>query len=281
MKPVDIARVAHEVNRAYGLILGEENHSPWEEASEALQNSAISGVQFRLDNPDAPASAQHDAWMEDKIKDGWVHGEEKDEDAKTHPCLVAYEELPEDQRAKDKLFVAVVNAMKTIEPEKVEVEVPAPTTGKGKAANAAPAVSQVNGMLPIKYIGFREHYTDGTYGTGIQFTKGEVQWVPEDKAKLMLKHPDVYVLGDESNASVPVKQAVSSNAPEKELKKQLTKAQEEQVQDTIMSLNQMGLSAVRTFVKTNFAGRSLPVGINTETARQEAINMIHQLGLPD
>ncbi len=51
--------------------------------------------------------------MADKIKDGWTHGEVKDADAKTHPCLVPFQQLPAHQQKKDKLFKAIVNALKS------------------------------------------------------------------------------------------------------------------------------------------------------------------------
>jgi hypothetical protein len=36
------------------------------------KETALSGVEFKLDNPDAGHDAQHNAWMADKIADGWV-----------------------------------------------------------------------------------------------------------------------------------------------------------------------------------------------------------------
>ena len=54
----------------------------------------------------------YDFGQEDKVKDGWVYGEVKDTIAKTHPCLVPFEQLPEFQQKKDKLFRAIVNALK-------------------------------------------------------------------------------------------------------------------------------------------------------------------------
>lgn len=50
--------------------------------------------------------------MKEKIEDGWVYGDEKDTEKKTHPCLVPYEELPEFQKKKDALFQAIVDALK-------------------------------------------------------------------------------------------------------------------------------------------------------------------------
>ena len=54
---------------------------------------------------------QHEAWREDKRRDGWVYGVVKDPAAKTHPCMVPYADLPESQRRKDALYLAVVRAM--------------------------------------------------------------------------------------------------------------------------------------------------------------------------
>jgi hypothetical protein len=60
----------------------------WDEAQQWQRDSAIKGVEFKLD-PDAGHDAQHNAWMADKIAD--LYGEEKDEMLKTHHCIVAFE----------------------------------------------------------------------------------------------------------------------------------------------------------------------------------------------
>lgn len=108
MDAESIARVCHEANRAYCASIGDHSQKPWEEAEEWQRASAKAGVEFAVSNPGAHASAQHDAWMADKIRDGWVFGPKKDAQKKTHPCLVAYSELPEAQRKKDSLFQAIV-----------------------------------------------------------------------------------------------------------------------------------------------------------------------------
>lgn len=107
-----IAKCCHQANKAFCEYHGDASQKDWEAAEQWQRDSAIAGVQFRLDNPDASPSAQHDAWSADKVKDGWVFGEVKDAEAKTHPCLVAYDELPAFQRAKDKLFQNIVDALK-------------------------------------------------------------------------------------------------------------------------------------------------------------------------
>ena len=107
----EIARVCHEVNRAICEAAGDHSQEPWDQAEQWQRDSAIKGVQFAVQNPNAPPSAQHDAWMADKLADGWRHGEVKDAQAKTHPCIVAYDALPFDQRVKDHAFRAVVAAL--------------------------------------------------------------------------------------------------------------------------------------------------------------------------
>lgn len=49
--------------------------------------------------------------LEEKLNDGWVHGDVKDAVARCHPCVTAYENLPQEQRSKDYLFKAVVTAL--------------------------------------------------------------------------------------------------------------------------------------------------------------------------
>lgn len=53
----------------------------------------------------------HKSWYKQKEADGWVYGEEKNLEKKTHPCMVAYDELPAMQKAKDAIFIAVVKGM--------------------------------------------------------------------------------------------------------------------------------------------------------------------------
>nr|DAU16731.1 MAG TPA: RyR domain [Caudoviricetes sp.] len=107
----DIARVCHEVNRAYCQALGDNSQVEWESAPEWQHDSAKSGVLMHLNHPDAPASESHRCWMEGKLADDWKYGEVKDPAKKEHPCMVAFEELPKEQQAKDYIFKAVVGAL--------------------------------------------------------------------------------------------------------------------------------------------------------------------------
>ena len=106
-----IARVAHEVNRAYCESLGDLSQQPWGLAPKWQRESARLGVYFHMANPDAGPEASHESWASEKLANGWVYGPLKDPIAKTHPCLVPFNELPQEQQAKDFLFRAVVHAM--------------------------------------------------------------------------------------------------------------------------------------------------------------------------
>jgi hypothetical protein len=113
--PVDIievtAMVAHEVNRAYCQSLGDGSQVSWGEAPDWQKESAMVGVQFHLDNPDAGPEASHESWLEMKKADGWKYGKKKDEEKKTHPCFKPFAKLPKAQQAKDHLFRGVVHAL--------------------------------------------------------------------------------------------------------------------------------------------------------------------------
>jgi ryanodine receptor 2 len=44
----------------------------------------------------------HEVWAETRIKQGWKYGEQRNDELKTHPCLVSYEELPEEEKEYDR-----------------------------------------------------------------------------------------------------------------------------------------------------------------------------------
>lgn len=44
----------------------------------------------------------HEVWAHNRISEGWTHGPERDDTARTHPCLIPYEELPESEKEYDR-----------------------------------------------------------------------------------------------------------------------------------------------------------------------------------
>lgn len=111
MTPTEIARVAHEVNRAYCQSLGDMSQPTWEDAPEWQRTSAENGVSFHIANPDADPAASHANWLREKIAAGWKYGPNKSPERMEHPCCVPYDELPPEQRAKDYIFRSIVHAL--------------------------------------------------------------------------------------------------------------------------------------------------------------------------
>ena len=44
----------------------------------------------------------HEVWSETRIQQGWTYGEQRNDELKTHPCLVPYEDLPEEEKEYDR-----------------------------------------------------------------------------------------------------------------------------------------------------------------------------------
>lgn len=126
--PNDVARLCHEVNRAYCAAIGDNTQVSWDEAPEWQKKSAINGVQFAIANAATPEE-MHESWMKQKLRDGWKYGPVKDAANLEHPCIVPYHMLPAEQKAKDVLFRAVVRTVLAIEGE---------TLGDGVAGDRAP-----------------------------------------------------------------------------------------------------------------------------------------------
>jgi hypothetical protein len=105
-----IARVCHEANRGWCDATGDYSQMTWDNAESWQRDSAVEGVAVALAG--ATPEQQHEAWCQAKSRDGWIYGDVKDAEAKTHPCLVPYADLPPEQRAKDALFTVIVNTLK-------------------------------------------------------------------------------------------------------------------------------------------------------------------------
>jgi len=44
----------------------------------------------------------HEVWAETRIAQGWSYGKQRNDELKTHPCLISYEELPEEEKEYDR-----------------------------------------------------------------------------------------------------------------------------------------------------------------------------------
>lgn len=265
MKRELIAQVAHEINRAYCASQGDESQPAWADAPEWQQSSALAGVDMHLANPDATPEQSHESWLEVKRAEGWSYGDEKDVERKLHPCFVPYDQLPVEQKAKDYLFRAVVHALKAI-PDVAPRVVP------------PQVVNAVGGKVPVRYIGKRESYTDGTYGTRIVFSQGKTRLVPADKAALMLTHADVYEPGSLDDVA-DEEQALDPEADAQAEDKRKAEEQEERDQAMRDSVSTMNRKSLASFAKTNFNVDLDPNGEVGEM-RSRVIGLLDQFGAP-
>lgn len=108
------AKICHQTNKAYCEVLGDTSQPEWENAPDWQVKSAIEGVTFHLKYAPHAITPEisHQSWMAQKEADGWEYGEEKDEEKKTHPCMVPFNQLPLEQRTKDYLFKGTVDSLR-------------------------------------------------------------------------------------------------------------------------------------------------------------------------
>lgn len=124
-------------------------------------------------------------------------------------------------------------------------------------------MNQAVSLVPVKYIGVRPSYTDGTFGTKINFDRGDSRMVPVNIAKLMLKHPDVYTQGDADALTVEIAPA---------------RKDEDEAQNMRDAVANMGKDALASFAKTHF-NASLDKRKGVNDLRQQVTVMVDQFGV--
>lgn len=122
-------------------------------------------------------------------------------------------------------------------------------------------------MTPIKYIGHRKEYREGCYGSGLVFLQDQTINVQDDDlARKLLRHKDVYALGDAEGAPVAEKQ----EAPKKD--------DEDSLQDVRDSIANMPKEALRDFAKTHFSA-TLNMRESVGELRTQVTGMFDQFGV--
>lgn len=276
MKVLVIARVAHEINRAYCASLGDTSQPAWEDAPEWQQKSAIAGVEMHLANPDATPEQSHESWLAQKVAAGWVYGEVKDAEKKEHPCCRPYDELPAEQKSKDYLFRSVVHMLKDIPDEMVQ-----PAAAVAAVAPLAAEVVPV-GLIPVKYIGRRPEWHDRVYGTGLYFSTEQTRKLPPEIARRLLRHIDLF-----EKAEAPVVEAatdpVSQDDDTAKLLEQGKQEQQDQhavqtqLQDLYDQVEQMGKDSLIEFASTKYR-QQLSKRDSVATLRSQVRQFIDQFG---
>ena len=130
-----LARELHTVylnEQSIGVQINEKSDAlvPWEQLPERLKESnrvqaanigntlakagysitqlrdwESSEMEFTLQEVEVMARKEHQRWCQERIRDGWVQGSERDAGKKTNPDLVDWEELPEEEQEKNRRYV--------------------------------------------------------------------------------------------------------------------------------------------------------------------------------
>lgn len=283
MDRTEIARVAHEINRAYCASLGDDSQPAWEDAPEWQKGSALAGVDMHLANPDATPEDSHESWLAQKTADGWKYGPVKDAQKKEHPCFLPYAELPPEQKAKDHLFRAVVHALKNAKPLQA---VPAPRLAPTVAAPASDS-----GLVAVQYVGRKPEWRDALYNTGLYFVADQVRNLPAHIARQLLRHGDLFREAKVEVAPVEaevVAEVVEPNVHPVDDTAQILEAAQEEQQDVDLALQKildlkqtvgfMDKEALKQFALTNY-GLKIDGRLAVEAMREQANQMIDQFGV--
>jgi hypothetical protein len=94
-----IAKIRHIAWISYQIAAGQPYNV---EINEDQMNSLLDGIKYLDQDLEATAETNHVNWMMMKREQGWKCGRVKDFEAKTHPDLVPYDQLPEIEKRKDK-----------------------------------------------------------------------------------------------------------------------------------------------------------------------------------
>lgn len=291
MKVLVIAQVAHAINAAYCLSLGDASIPAWDEAGEQHQGSLVAGVEMHLANPDATPEQSHESWLAQKLAEGWAHGEVKDAEKKLHPCCLPFDQLSPEQKAKDYLFRGVVHALKDLpDADDVDAAVAAAVAevlakkpaGKAAAVAGSAPVLVVGGHIPVQYIGRKEAYTDHLYGTGLSFEKDQVRGLPTEVARKFLRHADMFKEAGEGAVVTEPAKPLDQDDTAKTLDEAAKRQKEDQdKENALIDLKQhvsnMTKNALCEYAMTNYR-QKLDSRASVADLRQQVTGMIDQYG---
>ena len=77
-----IAKICHEVNKAYCESIGDFSQPKWDDAPDWQKESAINGVKFHIYEENSTPSDSHNNWMKEKLENGWKYGKTKNPEKK-------------------------------------------------------------------------------------------------------------------------------------------------------------------------------------------------------
>ncbi|MDN5629705.1 MAG: hypothetical protein L0G38_09115 [Lactococcus sp.] len=296
MKTIAIAMMCHAINAAYCQSMGDDSQPAWDDTPESHKQSLIAGVEMHLANPDATPEQSHESWYKVKEAEGWKYGEVKDMEKKEHPCFLPYEELPDEQKAKDYLFRTTVHLVKHLPDPEDYLALSAEVVNlrqkvehqKNVAINTATItptnVVQKSAGVSIQYIGNKSLYTDHLYESALTFEQGQVRSIPSDLATKFLKHPEFtrYDGETESISGESTEQGLdddtSSILNRSKEKQQVEIDKENKVLDEIETIGKMTKAGLVQYALEKYEQKLSPQK-NLDELKESVTQMIHQYGV--
>lgn len=286
MNKLRTAIVLHTAMACLAAAAGDPSAKGWSALDDAAKDKAQAWVSYLHEHQDFTPEDLHNAWATQKMEAGWTPGAELDEEKKTSPLLVPFEQLPQHER--DKLWVAkgIVTAMANLPPDET-AQAPAPATieeARTKVATQAvqaALAAQGNipiGYVPVQYIGRKPQFKDVLYGTGLLFTQDDpVKVVPDAAARQLLKHQDMFKRAEAVDAQdVKVDTQALQQQRQREEREEQAQTAVNQLRDTINSLPTK--ASIVEFAKNQFQQDLDPKAMKLEELRQAALSFVDLYG---
>lgn len=112
MNVKSVAKLLHSQNNVIKKLNGEKVlYEDFKDLPEEMSESLLIAIQTYLNNAEITPEQMHNKWLATRASNGWVYGDVISYEAKTHPNMVTYDELPFNQKIKD---LALLNVLKII-----------------------------------------------------------------------------------------------------------------------------------------------------------------------
>ena len=98
-----------------------------EDTPTPIDTDAVELEEYLLELTERLAKHAHDLWAMQRLRDGWKWGPVRCDSDRTHPCLVAYEELPEEEKIYDRS--AALGTLKAVIASGFQIIPTSPTDG--------------------------------------------------------------------------------------------------------------------------------------------------------
>jgi len=111
-----IAQLVYETARLEAWLMDRRIPAePWWERDEDFRQRFCDKLTDILTGAEIPDPEKaHEEWVKEHKEKGWTYGPKLDLEAKTHPNMVPYDQLPAAERERDAVFLAIVQMARNL-----------------------------------------------------------------------------------------------------------------------------------------------------------------------